>query len=111
MLHRFQTGFISGNIGAGILFICLVIYVIWFLSASTPMLRVERVCRPVYWFGSIWVSTAELTGSKEGIVSMLKMREDMDFSCRYIVWKQFYYDDWMKQKEQEARSDDGNKSR
>lgn len=91
-----QRGFVSGNVGAGILFVLLIVFVIWFLSASSVKQRVERVCRPAYWFGNLWVSVAELGGRPEGVSAMTKMRDDLDYGCRHVIWKQFYYEDWLR---------------
>lgn len=86
-----ERGFIAGNIGAGIFFVLLIVFVVWFLSASSPRERLKRVCRPVWWFGDLWVSVGELDGRPEVMGDLSYMRDKMDYSCQWIIWRLFYF--------------------
>lgn len=94
-----QRGFISGNVGAGILFILLIVWILWFMSATQPASRIERVCRPAYWFGNIFVSIAELGQDPQAVLNVVRLRTQLDYGCRHVIWKQFYYEDWLKAKQ------------
>lgn len=105
----FQRGFVSGNIGAGILFVSLIVFVLWFMSANSVKEKIQRICRPAYWLGNVFVSAAELGGNQQAVLNMQKMRDEgMDMSCRYMVWKQFYYEDWLRavQEKQKAETEE-----
>lgn len=73
----------------------MVIFACWILLASSQEERINRSCYPIVWFGNILESIALLTVESwaEGVKEQAL---DVDYGCRYVVWRVFYEDDYLE---------------
>lgn len=81
------------------LFLLVLLFVAWIFVASTPLDRMSRTCSPVNWSGKMVVSLTSLVSpSFSGKVQ--KFFDDRFSDCRFVIWEQFYEDDFNKMKAQ-----------
>lgn len=94
-----QKGFIM----AGMLVTLLaIVFFVWVLVAGTPNERIERTCKPTVWAGKVVIATTDLINTDYS-PKVTHFVEQANYSCRYIVWKTFYAEEWMKERaKQEA---------
>lgn len=77
----------------------LIGWIAYIIISSDPKIRLERSCAPVGWFGKVAVSVTDLfTDSMSLSVQEFVNSREMD--CRYVVWRQFFEEDYIKQQQQ-----------
>lgn len=89
LMRPFVTLFALGFIG----------WLGYIMISSDPKVRLERSCVPVGWFGKAAVSASDLLtdSMSAGVQDFVNNRE---IDCRYIVWRQFFEEDYLKQQKQ-----------
>lgn len=85
--------------GGGLASILLVVFLGWVFIADGGMARIERICKPVQWVGTVAESATDLTIPQysrkvDGWV------DSLEFSCQYTVWRLFYEKEWQESQEQ-----------
>lgn len=71
----------------------VVSFIAYIFIADSPKGRIDRVCKPVEWTETVFVSITALVYPKgQGTVS--SWFKQGDYSCQYIFWRQFYEDDY-----------------
>lgn len=97
-----QRGIISGNAFGGIFFIAVMVFLLWTILASTPRGRIERVCEPTHWIGKVFIGMFEMWGPQQANAAEDFFNET-NYSCKYLIWRQFYYDDWLKSQPKQVK--------
>jgi hypothetical protein len=77
--------------------IFFVLFIGWVILGPTPDKRIERSCQPIVWVGNIAVSFSLLVGSERGKNTIEGYTEDVDYGCRYSVWRLMYGPEYDKQ--------------
>jgi hypothetical protein len=78
-----------------VFFFLFLVFVGYVVLGATPMARIDRVCEPVSWVGRFTSSVVAVihppgeTGVVNGFASGTQ-------SCRFIVWRQIYSDEYQQ---------------
>jgi hypothetical protein len=81
----------------------------WIVFAADPNVRIERTCAPVSGlFGRVAGSVADLARYDEAD-GVRDWFGEADYSCRYIVWNQFYGDEWRARQKEPPPAEKGAK--
>ena len=80
----------------------LIVFAAWVMMPSNPDQRLDRACRPVVWTGKAFVAVADLASQKYS-PDVERFFEKADYSCRYVIWKVFYQEEWLKERLQQSQ--------
>lgn len=85
----------------GTLFFLLgMLWLIWIFVAGLPLDRMSRTCQPVHWSGRLVTSLTSLAAPSYAR-SVDNWFENQFLNCRYVIWQQFYEDEY---RAEQARS-------
>jgi len=82
----------------GIFSLLVVVYVVFVLLTSDPLLRMNRICQPVTLWPSRVVVSAVRIWSPGNVPGVQDSFNRGFFTCRKWVWGVLYRDDYMKLK-------------
>ncbi len=81
----------------------LIVFFVWIFIPGEPTERSNRACSPTLWAGKLVVSATDLMNSSLSPPTT-RFFEEANYSCRYMVWKTFYYEAWIdSQAEEQAK--------
>lgn len=76
-------------------------FVFWIIAAADPNQRIQNGCRPIGWTGNVVTSLSALVLPKQQ-VTVQKWFDDVEYGCRFTVWRLFYQEDYNKWKAQQS---------
>lgn len=82
-------------------FFLFLVFVGYIVLGSTPLGRIERLCEPVSWLGRFVASVTALI-HPSGETSVVSGFSQGAASCRFIVWRQIYVEDYQALLRQQA---------
>lgn len=81
-----------------------IVFIAWIFIPGEPSERTNRACSPVLWAGKVVVSGTDLI-NQDYSPPTTRFFEEANYSCRYMVWKTFYYESWVESQAEEARGE------
>jgi hypothetical protein len=73
----------------------MMIFGCWVLLAGAQEERINRSCQPILWFGNVLESVALLTVDSWSD-AVKEQTLDLDYGCRYVVWRVFYEEEYLE---------------
>ena len=80
----------------------MMVFAAWVMLPPSPNERMERVCKPIVWTGKAAVAVSDLASQKYS-PDVERFFEKADYSCRYVIWKVFYQEEWLKKRLQQSQ--------
>lgn len=77
-----------------------IVFIAWIFIPGEPTERSNRACSPVLWTGKFVVATTDLIDADLSAPTT-RFFEEANYSCRYVVWKTFYYEAWVDSQAEE----------
>ena len=73
----------------------VVAFLGYIFIADSPQERLDHACKPVEWVGNMTVSLSALT-TPGWQTRVKRWIANTDYACEYVLWRQFYEDDYKK---------------
>jgi hypothetical protein len=99
-LRKQQGNAILSMLGA----LCVLGFLVWIIMSGDPNERIRRACVPTIWMGKVAVAIADLAGGSK-VGQTAAAFDEFNYSCRYLVWRTFYYDSYMANRAREEDSE------
>lgn len=79
----------------------LMIFFVFVMLGNSPTEKIERSCEPVLWVGNV-VESVFLLADSDWSDDVKETTEEIDYSCRYIIWRAFYEEEYLEFKNGEG---------
>lgn len=80
-------------------FVSFIVYCIYIMVSSSPLVRIDRVCAPVTsWIGVPIVAAIRTASGTPAAMETQKSFDDAFNTCRKWVWNGFYEDEYQTMK-------------
>lgn len=93
-----------------VFFICTCFFVLFVVLAGSPVQRINRACMPVGWMGTAITTVGAIFSARTE--SQVREGSNTAFNtCRFFVFRQFYAEEWKRQREAAGQSDSQEQSK
>lgn len=87
-----------------IFFIAVMVWMGGIFVSTDPQVRMDRTCAPVEYMDKAGSGAMQLIDPGWGHATHIFF-ENMQYGCRFVVWRVFYEEDWKRaQQQQQGRS-------